>query len=63
MFDVLGGIGVSYALNDAFSVGAKLELAWTNLEPHEDASTGQIVTPQFRDEYVPVATLNAGGEW
>lgn len=63
MFDVLVGTGLSYSFTDSLYAGARFALVWTNLERQENATTGQIVIPRFADEYVPVATLIAGGDW
>jgi hypothetical protein len=63
MFDVLASVALYHSFRDALYVGAKIGLAWTNLEPRTDATTGEEVSFGLTDEYVPFASVSAGGEW
>jgi hypothetical protein len=61
-FDVLATESLYYALTDVFYVGAKLAMAWTNLESAPDPVTGRTVDFDFSRECAPFWGFTAGAD-
>jgi hypothetical protein len=61
-FDVLVTEILRYDLSDVLYVSAKMAMAWTNLEPREDPSTGRTFEPGFIDELAPFWGFTFGVE-
>jgi hypothetical protein len=62
-FDVLITETLSYSVNDALTLGAKVGLAWANLEPQEDPDTGVIEHFDFGDGLVAFVGLSVDVEF
>jgi hypothetical protein len=62
-FDVLVTETLTYSVNDTLTLGAKVGLAWANLEPQEDPDTGEIEHFDFGDGLVAFVGLSVDLEF
>jgi hypothetical protein len=62
-FDVLATETLSYSVNDTLTLGAKVGLAWANLEPQADPDTGEIEHFDFGDGLVAFVGLSVDLEF